>query len=85
MVSQIPPQTLSEIIYPDNDGQLVANNTIQERWIGEIRQNLDWLFAENSNVFVAENLLWDSVPEREAIANTPDLIINQLSALNCVC
>jgi hypothetical protein len=52
MVTQIQPPTQSEVIYPDSDGQPVANNTIQFRWIVEIQQNLDWLFAHDPDVLV---------------------------------
>lgn len=75
MVSQNPPQTQSEVIYLENRGKTMANNTIQHRWIVEIRQNLDWLFAEDPNVFVAENLLWYPVSGRSAIVNAPDVMI----------
>ncbi|MBC1221252.1 hypothetical protein GNF10_17810 [Nostoc sp. UCD121] len=46
MVSQIQSPTQPEIIYLDIDGQLVANNTIQFGWILEIKQNIEWLFAD---------------------------------------
>ncbi|WP_416212397.1 hypothetical protein [Nostoc sp. DedQUE09] len=58
MVSQIQPSAQPEVIYPDSDGQPVANNTIQFGWIVEIKQNLDWLFADDPNVFVAGDLFW---------------------------
>ncbi|WP_292724234.1 hypothetical protein [Nostoc sp. JL34] len=65
MVSQIQPPTQPEVIYPDSDGQPVANNTIiQFGWIVEIKQNLDWLFADNPNIFVAGDLFWYQVEGR---------------------
>jgi hypothetical protein len=36
----------------------MANNTEQFRWIVTIQQNLDWLFANDPNVFVAGDLFW---------------------------
>jgi Uma2 family endonuclease len=75
MVSQIQPQTQPEIIYPDSDGQPVANNTIQFRWIVEIKQNLDWLFAADPNVFVAGDLFWYPVEGRNTIVNAPDVMV----------
>lgn len=66
MVSQIPPQTQSEVIYPDSNEKV---------WIAEIKQNLDWLFADNPNVFVAENLLWYPLEGRESVATTPDIMV----------
>ncbi|MBD6616356.1 hypothetical protein FNW02_11025 [Komarekiella sp. 'clone 1'] len=75
MVSQIQPQTQPEVIYPDCDGQPVANNTIQFRWIVEIQQNLDWLFAEDPNVFVAGDLFWYPLEGRNTIVNAPDVMV----------
>ncbi|NEP84730.1 MAG: Uma2 family endonuclease, partial [Okeania sp. SIO3B3] len=54
MTIQLPlSQTNSEIVYPDSDGQPMADNTIQFRWITVIHYNLAWLFADNNQVFVA--------------------------------
>lgn len=58
MVAQLEKTTKSEIIYPDSDGKPMADNTLQFRWIITIKTNLDWLFAENPQVFVAGDLLW---------------------------
>ncbi|MBD2493697.1 Uma2 family endonuclease [Nostoc sp. FACHB-280] len=75
MVTQIQPQTQPEVIYPDSDGQPVANNTIQFRWIVEIKQNIDWLFASDPNVFVAGDLFWYPVEGRNKIFNAPDVMV----------
>jgi Uma2 family endonuclease len=75
MVSQIPSPDKTEIIYPDSDGQPVANNTIQFRWIVEIKENLDWLFADNPNVFVAGDLFWYPVEGRNKIVTAPDVMV----------
>jgi hypothetical protein len=38
MVTQIPNASTTEVIYPESDGQPMANNTEQFRWIvGEQR------------------------------------------------
>ena len=58
MVSQLDKTNVTEIIYPDSDGQPMADNTLQFRWITTIKTNLDWLFREQSDVFVAGDLLW---------------------------
>ncbi|MEH1793615.1 Uma2 family endonuclease [Nostoc sp.] len=75
MVLQIQPPTQPEVIYPDSDGQPIANNTIQFGWIVEIKQNLDWLFAEDPNVFVAGDLFWYPVEGRNKIVNAPDVMV----------
>ncbi|MEY3329748.1 MAG: hypothetical protein RLZZ115_2631, partial [Cyanobacteriota bacterium] len=58
MIQQRPSQTQTTIIYSDTDGQPMADNTRQFQWIVTIKENLDLLFADNSNVFVAGDLLW---------------------------
>ena len=75
MVSQIAAPAQPEVIYPDCDGQPVANNTIQFRILVEIQQNLDWLFADNPNVFVAGDLFWYPVEGKNTIVNAPDVFV----------
>lgn len=68
-------QTQTQIIYPDSDGQPMANNTIQFRWILVIQQNLDWMFASDPNVFVAGDLFWYPVEGKPKIVNAPDVMV----------
>lgn len=75
MVSQLQSQTQPEVIYPDSDGQPMANNTEQFRWILVIQQNLDWLYADDPNVFVAGDLFWYPVEGRNDIVNAPDVMM----------
>ncbi len=58
MVQQLEPETKSEIIYPESDGKPMADNTKQFRWIVLIKENLEILFAEHPDVFIAGDLLW---------------------------
>jgi len=62
------------IIYPDSDGQPMADNTKQFRWIVLIKENLDSLFA-NETVFVAGDLLWYPVEGRPDIRVAPDVLV----------
>ncbi|MDY7020755.1 MAG: Uma2 family endonuclease [Cyanobacteriota bacterium] len=75
MVSQAQTPSSNEIIYPDCDGQPVANNTIQFRWILVIEQNLDWLFSDNPNVFVAGDLFWYPIEGNNTLNNAPDVMV----------
>ncbi len=75
MVSHAHSLTQPEVIYPDSDGQPIANNTEQFRWIVVIQQNLDWLYADNLNVFVAGDLFWYPVEGRNTIVNAPDVMV----------
>jgi Uma2 family endonuclease len=65
----------STVIYPDSDGQPMADNTKQFRWIVVIKENLELLFAERSDVFVAGDLLWYPVEGDNAIRQAPDVMV----------
>jgi Uma2 family endonuclease len=75
MVSQLQPSPQSKIIYPESDGKPMADNTVQFRWITTIQQNLDWLFANDPNVFVAGDLLWYPVEGDNTIRQAPDILV----------
>ncbi|MEO0842801.1 MAG: Uma2 family endonuclease [Cyanobacteria bacterium J06643_5] len=47
-----------DILFPSGDGKPMAENTEQYRWIVIIKENLEILFAENENTFIAGDLLW---------------------------
>ncbi|MFM6106146.1 MAG: Uma2 family endonuclease, partial [Sphaerospermopsis kisseleviana] len=51
------------------------NNTEQFRWILVIQQNLDWLFADNPDVFVAGDLFWYPIEGKNYIVNAPDVMV----------
>jgi len=63
------------IQYPDSDGQPMADNTLQFRWIVTIKENLELLFANNSDVFVAGDLLWYPVQGNNVIRQAPDAMV----------
>jgi Uma2 family endonuclease len=74
MVAQIPTET-TQIIYPDCDGQSMSDNTNQFRWIVTIKENLELLFAENPDVFIAGDLLWYPVEGNNKIRQAPDAMV----------
>ncbi|MBC7968584.1 MAG: Uma2 family endonuclease [Verrucomicrobia bacterium] len=73
MVLQIPSS--SEIVYPDSDGKPMSDNTKQFRWIVVIKENLEWLFADAPNVFVAGDFLWYPVEGDHKIRQAPDAMV----------
>ncbi|MEQ9373183.1 MAG: Uma2 family endonuclease [Coleofasciculus chthonoplastes F3-SA18-01] len=75
MVFRLEDQTKEDVIYPESDGQPMADNTKQFRWITIIYYNLEWLFADDANVFVAGDLLWYPVQGNNKIRQAPDLMI----------
>jgi Uma2 family endonuclease len=68
-------QTFREIVYPDSDGNPMSDNTKQFRWIVTIKENLDLLFADNPDVFVAGDLLWYPVEGSNTIRIAPDSMV----------
>jgi Uma2 family endonuclease len=64
-----------DLIYPDSDGQPMADNTEQFQWIVLLKENLECLFADNPNVFVAGDLLWYPVEGRPEIRVAPDVFV----------
>jgi Uma2 family endonuclease len=72
MVQQI---SKPEIVYPDCDGQPMSDNTLQFSWIVKIKENLEILFADNLQVFVAGDLLWYPVEGDNTIRRAPDVMV----------
>ncbi len=70
MVLQVP-----QTIYPDSDGQPMADNTKQFRWIVLIKENLEAMFAEDEEVFIAGDLLWYPVEGDSSIRVAPDVMV----------
>jgi Uma2 family endonuclease len=66
---------LLNIIYPESDGQPVADNTIQFRYITMIHGGLDSWFKDNPNVFVAADLFWYPVEGEPWTRQAPDVMV----------
>lgn len=64
-----------EIIYPDSDGKPISDNTKQFRYIVIIKENLELVFADNPNVFIAGDLLWYPVEGSNNIRQAPDVMV----------
>ena len=62
--------------YPESDGQPMAENTEQYDWIVKIKENLEILFADDDDVFIAGDLLWYPVPDRRLSGPiAPDVLV----------
>ena len=75
MVVKLQTSTNLDIIYPESDGQPMADNTKQFEWIVVIKENLELLFADNPDVFVAGDLLWYPVKGSNTIRRAPDAMV----------
>src|SRR5262245_11989600 len=63
------------IEYPDSDGEPMADNTKQARWIVVLVDNLAGLFRDNPDVFVATNLFWYPAEGHPEIRVAPDVLV----------
>jgi len=75
MSVSVPLATVPQVVYPDSDGQPMAENTKQFRWIVTIQGGLDALYANDPNVFVAGDLLWYPVEGDNTIRTAPDAMV----------
>ena len=64
-----------EIVYPDSDGEPIAENTVQYRWIVTFHGGLDLLFRDRDDVFVAADLLWYPVEGDNKYRMAPDAMV----------
>lgn len=63
------------IVYPDSDGKPMAENTLQYEWIVTIKGNLDILFRDAPDVFVAGDNLIYPVQGSIEICYAPDVYV----------
>lgn len=64
-----------QIEYPESDGLPLADNTIQFRYITTIQGGLDALYSNDSNVFIAGDLLWYPVEGDNQTRMAPDVMV----------
>jgi Uma2 family endonuclease len=65
----------SRIEYPDKDGRPISDNTLQFQWIVTIKEGLEAVFRDDSQVFVAGDLLWYPVEGDNTIRTAPDTMV----------
>ena len=65
------------ILYPEDDGNPMAESTEQYRWIVTIKENLELLFTSQADVFVAADLVWYpvQVSDPPAPRQAPDVMV----------
>jgi Uma2 family endonuclease len=68
--------SVPQVLYPDSDGQPMADNTIQYRWIVRLVSNLKQLLKDQE-AFVAGDLLWYpiQVETPPVPAQAPDVMV----------
>lgn len=77
MIVPTPARYLYDLsdIYPESDGQPMAEGTTQYRWIVIIKGGLDIQYRDDANVFVAGDLFWYPVEGQTAIRVAPDVLV----------
>jgi Uma2 family endonuclease len=75
MAMQTTAATQPEIIYPETDGEPMAQNTKQAEVMMTLKENLDALFADRDDVFVAIDLFWYPVQGHPNIRQAPDVMV----------
>ena len=70
-----PPLPRQAIVYPESDGQPMADNTRQFEYIVMIQGGLAALFADRPDVFVAGDLLWYPVEGDNQTRAAPDAMV----------
>ena len=64
-----------KVVYPESDGQPMAENTLQFRYIVMIEGGLEALYRQDPNVFVAGDLFWYPVEGDNTIRQAPDTLV----------
>jgi Uma2 family endonuclease len=75
MVFQLHSTPSAAIVYAENDGQPMSDNTKQFRWIVVIKENLERLFADRPDIFVAGDLLWYPIEDDNVTRQAPDAMV----------
>jgi Uma2 family endonuclease len=75
IMSTITSPHRAVILYPEDDGQPMAENSLQFQWIVTIKEGLHALFRNNPNVFVAGDMLWYPVEGEPKIRTAPDAMV----------
>jgi Uma2 family endonuclease len=73
MSTILAPSSQAPVEYPDSDGEPMAENTLQYEWIVTIQGNLDALFQNNPDVFIATDNLWYPVEGDPKTRQAPDV------------
>ncbi|MCB1769873.1 MAG: Uma2 family endonuclease [Candidatus Competibacteraceae bacterium] len=62
--------------YPESDGEPMAENTEQYAWLVKIKENLEIIFSDRDDVFIAGDLFWYPVPDRRITGPVaPDVMV----------
>jgi Uma2 family endonuclease len=69
------PTAADFVTYPDSDGKPMAENTVQYRWIVTLQGNIDAMYRDHPDVFVAGDNLIYPVRGIPTICTAPDVYV----------
>ncbi|MEN9230904.1 MAG: Uma2 family endonuclease [Thermostichus sp. DG02_5_bins_236] len=75
MVQQLGCTLDEGLLYPESDGQPMADNTKQFRWIVRVKEGIEYWMRHRPDVFVAGDLLWYPVKGDPSIRMAPDVMV----------
>lgn len=75
MVQQLGCTLDEGLLYPESDGQPMADNTKQFRWIVRVKEGIEYGMRHRPDVFVAGDLLWYPVKGDPSIRMAPDVMV----------
>jgi len=76
MTPVLPQQPIRKRnIYPESDGQPIADNTLQFDWIQKVTGGIRTMYKRRTDVFVAGDLLWYPVEGEPTIRAAPDAMV----------
>ncbi len=64
-----------EVVYEDDNGEPMSENTLQFEWIVTLKGGLEALFRADPNVFVAGDLLWYPLEGQPKVRAAPDALV----------
>ncbi len=63
------------VVYPETDGEPMAENTLQYEWIVTFKEGIEAVFANRPDVFVAADLFWYPVEGDNKTRTAPDVLV----------
>ena len=75
MSVSIPRPPRPAVVYPDSDGNPIAENALQFEWIVTIKEGIDTVYRDDPDVFVAGDLLWYPVEGDPKTRAAPDTMV----------
>mgnify|MGYP002783595112 CR=1 FL=1 len=71
----LDPVVTQEVIYPESDGQPMAENTTQYNLITMLKNVIDAMFSGRDDVFCAADLCWYPVEGNSVVRLAPNVMV----------